>query len=56
MSHCVKGYNVPRCLQEQKPETVVARAMHLLAPDPLADAPSRAGCATGDLERAIRTS
>jgi hypothetical protein len=31
MSSCVKGYAVPRCLHEQKPEAVVARALHLFA-------------------------
>lgn len=32
MSSCVKGYSVPRCLHEQRPETVVARALHLFVP------------------------
>jgi hypothetical protein len=32
MSSCVKGYSVPRCLHEQRPETVVARAVHLFVP------------------------
>ncbi len=55
MSHGVKGYNVPRCLHEQKPETVVARAKHLLAPGRMADGAPCDTRATGDLERATRT-
>jgi hypothetical protein len=55
MSHCAKGYAVPRCLFEQKPETVVARAMHLFAPDRMADGPPCDSRAPGDLEGAART-
>lgn len=55
MSQCVKGYHVPRCLHEQKPETVVARAKHLLARGVMAEDPPRDAQATGELERTART-
>lgn len=55
MSHCVKGYTVPRCLHEQKPETVVTRAKHLLAPRLAPDGPACDPRATADLEGASRT-
>jgi hypothetical protein len=54
MSSCVKGYSVPRCLHEQKPELVVARAQHLFAPAGTAAEQGRAGGATSDLAQAGR--
>jgi hypothetical protein len=52
MSNCVKGYNVPRCLHEQKPEAVVARSQHLFAPAGTAAEAGRVAAVAGDLEQA----
>ncbi len=53
MSSCVKGYAVPRCLHEQKPEAVVARALHLFARRGMAAGDTLDESTTADLEGAM---